>query len=71
MQLLTKDRENLMTVERIERAGSELVIHGEIMGTLPVRAVLTPGEARKAFRLLDLRTMLFIGSLLFRRDRGV
>lgn len=70
MQLLTKDRENLMTVERIERAGSELVIHGEIMGTLPVRAVLTPGEARKAFRLLDLRTMFFIGSLLFRRDRS-
>ncbi|WIA55327.1 hypothetical protein N6H05_20180 [Sphingobium sp. WTD-1] len=70
MQLLTKDRENLMTVERIERAGSELVIHGEIMGALPVRAVLTPGEARKAFRLLDLRTMFFIGTLLFRRDRG-
>jgi hypothetical protein len=67
MQLLTKDHENLMTIERIEREGSELVIHGEIMGTLPVRAVLTPGEARKAFRLLDLKTLLFIGSLLFRR----
>jgi hypothetical protein len=69
MQLLTKDYENLMTVEKIEREGSELVIHGKIMGTLPVRAVLTPGEARKAFKLLDLKTMLFIVSLLFRRDR--
>ncbi len=33
MQLLTKDYENLMTVEKIEREGSELIIHGEIMGT--------------------------------------
>ena len=69
MQLLTKDYENLMTVEKIERDGSELVIHGEIMGTLPVRAVLTPGEARKAVKLLDLKTILFIVSLLFRKDR--
>lgn len=69
MQLLTKDHENLMTVEKIERDGNELVIHGEIMGTLPVRAVLTPGEARKALKLLDLRTMIFVISLLFRRER--
>ncbi|WP_159979115.1 MULTISPECIES: hypothetical protein [unclassified Novosphingobium] len=67
MQLLTKDYENLMTVEKIERDGSELVIHGEIMGTLPVRAVLTPAEARKALKLLDVKTMAFVVSMLFRK----
>jgi hypothetical protein len=36
-----------------------------------VRAVLTPGEARKALKLLDLRTMIFVVSLLFRKDRTV
>jgi len=66
MQLLTKDGDNLMTVEKIERDGNTLVVHGEIMGALPVRAVLTPGEARKALKLLNLRTMLFAASLLFR-----
>ncbi|HUD31352.1 MAG TPA: hypothetical protein VMQ93_20995 [Novosphingobium sp.] len=69
MQLLTKDHENLMTVEKIEREGSELVIHGEIMGTLPVRAVLTPGEARKALKLLDVKTMAFVVSMLFRKGK--
>ena len=69
MQLLTKDRENLMTVEKIEREGSELVIHGEIMGSLPVRAVLTPGEARKALKLLDVKTMAFVVSMLFRKGK--
>jgi hypothetical protein len=69
MQLLTKDYENLMTVEKIERDGNELVIHGEIMGTLPVRAVLTPGEARKALKLLDVKTMAFVVSMLFRKGK--
>lgn len=70
MQLLTKDHENLMTVEKIERDGRELVIHGEIMGTLPVRAVLTPSEARKALKLLNVRTLFFVFSMLFRKDGG-
>lgn len=69
MQLLTKDGDNLMTVEKIERDGSALVVHGEIMGALPVRAVLTPGEARKALKLLDIKTIAFIVSMLFRKGK--
>lgn len=67
MELLTKDGDNLMTVEKIVRDGNELVVHGEIMGALPVRAVLTPKEARKALKLLDIKTMAFIASMLFRK----
>ena len=68
MQLLTKDGDNLMTVERIEREGNDLVVHGEIMNALPVRAVLTPAEARKAFKLLNFKTMVFAASMLFRGE---
>jgi hypothetical protein len=69
MQLLTKDGDNLMTVEKIERDGGSLIVHGEIMGALPVRAVLTPNEARKALKLLDVKTMAFVVSMLFRKGR--
>lgn len=69
MQLLTKDGDNLMTVEKIQREGGQLVVHGEIMGALPVRAVLTPAEARKALKLLDVKTMAFIVSMLFRKGK--
>lgn len=69
MKLLTKDYDELMNVEKIEREGNELVIHGEIMGALPVRAVLTPAEARKALKLLDFKTMAFVASMLFRKGK--
>lgn len=67
MELMTKDGDNLMTVEKIVREGNDLVVHGEIMGALPVRAVLTPKEARKALKLLDVKTMAFAASMLFRK----
>lgn len=70
MQLMTKDGDNLMTVERIEREGNTLVVHGEIMNALPVRAVLTPAEARKALKLLDFKTMAFAASMLFRGGKA-
>ena len=70
MQLMTKDGDNLMTVEKIEREGNTLVVHGEIMNALPVRAVLTPSEARNAFKLLDFKTIVFAASMLFRRDKA-
>lgn len=68
MELFTKDGDNLMTVEKLERDGNTLVVHGEIMGALPVRAVLTPEEARKAFKLLNFGKLMFIASLLFRHS---
>jgi hypothetical protein len=69
MQLFTKDGDNLMTVEKLEIEGNELVIHGEIMGALPTRAVLTPDQARAGLRLLNFRTALFLLSMLFRSGR--
>ncbi len=69
MELLTKDNDSLMTVERLTPEGNDLVIHGQIMGTLPVRAVLTPDQARAALKLLNFRTVLFLLTILFRKGR--
>lgn len=61
-----QDKE-LMTVRKIERDGDALVIRGKIFGAMPMVAKLTPKEARAALKLLDLRTLLFIVTMLFRR----
>jgi hypothetical protein len=61
-----QDKE-LMTVRKIERDGNALVVRGKIFGAMPMVAKLTPKEARAALKLLDLRTILFIVTMLFRR----
>jgi hypothetical protein len=43
------------------------VVRGKIFGAMPMVAKLTPKEARAALKLLDLRTILFIVTMLFRR----
>jgi hypothetical protein len=70
MQLKTTDDEPLMDVRAIRRQGNDLLIEGRIMGALPIRAILTPEEARAALRLLDVRTVGFLLTLLFRRGRA-
>ena len=69
MELLTKDNDSLMTVESLAPDGNNLLIEGQIMGTLPVRAVLTPDQARAALKLLNLKTILFLLTILFRPGR--
>jgi hypothetical protein len=66
MELLTKDNDSLMTVEKLGPDGHNLLIEGQIMGTLPVRAVLTPDQARAALKLINFRTFLFLLTILFR-----
>ncbi len=69
--LVIHDAQNneLMNVRRVEREGNHLVIRGNIFGAMPMVAKLSPEEARKAFKVMDLRTALFIVSMLFRRSR--
>jgi hypothetical protein len=67
MKIYGADGKEMMTVNSIEREGSALVIRGKLFGTMPLTAKLRPGEARKAFRLLNFRTALFLLTLPFRR----
>ena len=67
MKLTGPDKSELMTVSALERDGDDLVIKGKVFGTMPMTARLTPEQARAAFKLLNLRTILFILTLPFRR----
>ena len=67
MKLTGPDKGELMTVSALERDGNDLLIRGKVFGTMPMTARLTPGQARAAFKLLNLRTILFILTLPLRR----
>ena len=67
MKLVGPDKSELMTVSALERDGADLVIKGKVFGTMPMTARLTPGQARAVFKLLNLRTILFILTLPFRK----
>lgn len=67
MKIYGADGREMMAVTSIERSGSDLVIKGKLFGAMPVTAKLKPAEARKAFRLLSLRTIIFLLTLPFRR----
>ena len=67
MKLFSPDKSELMDVSSIERDGSDLVIKGKVFSAMPMTARLRPEEARKALKLVDLKTALFILTLPFRR----
>ena len=67
MKLYSPDKSELMDVSSIERDGSDLVIKGKVFAAMPVTARLRPAEARKALKLVDLKTALFILTLPFRK----
>lgn len=67
MRIYGADGREMMTVTSIERDGTDLVVRGKLFGTMPLTAKLKPSEARKAFKLLGPRTMLFLLTLPFRR----
>ena len=69
MKLYGPDRRELMTVSQIERAGNELIIKGKVFGTMPLSASLTPAQAREGLKLLGLRGIFFVLSMLFRGSK--
>ncbi len=66
LRLLNADRSTLMDVTALRRDGSNLVIKGNIMGSMPVSCILTPSEARSALKLIGFRNAWFLLSLMFR-----
>ncbi|MEZ5897631.1 MAG: hypothetical protein R3C51_14685 [Parvularculaceae bacterium] len=67
MKIYDGQYKELMTVRRLEKDGSDLVITGKIFGAMPMKARLRPEEARAAMKMLDLRTILFLLTLIFRK----
>jgi hypothetical protein len=68
MKIYGADNSELMEISVIERDGNTLLVKGKIYGTMPLSAKLRPEEARKVFKLLNLRTILFILTLPLRRS---
>ena len=69
MKIFGPDNQELIAISAIERDGVELVLRGKILGTLPMSARIRPEEARRALKLLDWRTAMFVLSLPWRRAR--
>jgi hypothetical protein len=69
MELYTVDNTSLMSVKSLRPEGNNLLIEGKIMGAMPVRAVLTPDQARAALKLMDFKTIVFLLTILFRPGR--
>jgi hypothetical protein len=69
VKIFAADKSELMTVSKIERSGTDLILKGKVFGTMPMTARLTPEEARAAFRLLTPRLILFLLTLPFRSSK--
>jgi hypothetical protein len=69
LKIFGADNKEMIAISGIERDGRELVLKGKIFGTLPMTARVRPEEARRALKLLNWRTALFLLSLPFRRAR--
>lgn len=67
MKIYDGQNNELMTIRRFEGDGNDLVITGKIFGAMPMKARVRPEDARAALKLLDLKTILFLLTLPFRR----
>ncbi len=54
--------------KEFSREGATLRFRGKIMGTMPVSAVVTPGQVRKLIAALGFKLILFAISMVFRRN---
>jgi hypothetical protein len=64
------DHSELIEVTELERSGNNLVIRGQIMGSLPMTAVVRPNEGRNALSLLNFKLAWFLLTFLFRSGRS-
>lgn len=70
MKVFSSDGSVLMEVKSLSRNGDNLEFTGTVMGSMPVKGSLSPGEARKAFGLVKgIGLWLFILTFIFRRDK--
>ena len=69
MKLYAVDNSDLMEISGIYPEGDNLVVEGTIMGAMPIRAIVKPGEVRKALGLMSTKTKLHAGKMLYKRSR--
>jgi len=67
MKVYSQDGSELMDISSIGCDGNKLVIKGKVFESMPMSARITPGEARRGLRLLNLRMIFFLLTFLFRK----
>jgi hypothetical protein len=69
MKLYAADNSDLMEISSIYPEDDNLVIEGTIMGAMPIRAIVKPSEVRRAMGLMDMKTKVHAGTMLFKTSR--
>lgn len=67
MKIMSPDKSELMEISAIYQDEGNLVISGKIMGSLPMKAIIRPQDARNGLKLLNYRLILFLSTFLFRK----
>lgn len=67
MKLYSPDNGELMQISSLERDGDQLLIKGIAFGAMPITAQLRAAEVRQALKLMDIGTIVFLLSLIFKR----
>ena len=68
MKLYTLDKSVLMDVTSVKPHEQGVLIEGKIMGTMPMKTVLRPGELRAGFKFLSFGLVWTIVTMLFRKS---
>lgn len=68
MKLYGSEGVLLMDVESISACGRSLHIKGKMMGQIPMRVVMGPGELRQTLRMLSARVLWQGLRMLFMRS---
>jgi len=62
--------EDLMTIQTIGREGDDLVVKGQVYGTMPLTAKLRPEQARRLLKMMGFSLIPLLFTFLFRRSRA-
>ena len=68
MRFFTPEGGELIEIMTVTPERNRVVIHGKIMGAMPMKAVLTPEQLRQGFKFLTPRLVFTIIAMLFRRS---
>lgn len=68
MKMQTPEGSELIEVVDVARCDQGLIVSGQIMGAMPMKAVLKPSELRAGFRFLSFGLVMTLVGMLFRKD---
>ncbi|MCC2097774.1 MAG: hypothetical protein KDJ29_12830 [Hyphomicrobiales bacterium] len=66
MKFYTPEKSELIQIMKVETHPDGLIIHGKIMGTMPMKAVLTGPELRRGFAFAKPGIIWALVKMLFR-----